>query len=173
MTTSRPRVVVCGVSGSGKSTVGELLAERLDLPFCDGDDLHPDANRRKMRAGIPLDDADRRPWLAEVGRWLAEHEDGGVVACSALKRSYRDLIRSTCPDAWFAQLVGDVHVITERQRNRKQHFMPPSLMPSQFAAFEELEEDEPGAAVDVGPAPTELVDDLVRRLREGASQDRR
>lgn len=173
MSAARPRVVVCGVSGSGKSTVGELLADRLDVPFCDGDDLHPDANRRKMRAGIPLDDDDRRPWLADVGRWLAEHEDGGVVACSALKRSYRDLIRSTCPDVWFAQLVGDEDVIIQRQRSRKQHFMPPSLMPSQFEAFEELEEDEPGAAVDVGPSPEELVADLVRRLGDGAAVDRR
>lgn len=173
MSAARPRVVVCGVSGSGKSTVGELLAERLDVPFCDGDDLHPDANRRKMRAGVPLDDDDRRPWLADVGRWLAEHEDGGVVACSALKRAYRDLIRSTCPDAWFAQLVGDEDVIVERQRSRKQHFMPPSLMPTQFADCEELEQDEPGVAVDVGPPPAELVDDLVRRLGDRGAADRR
>jgi gluconokinase len=159
-----PRIVVCGVSGSGKSTIGERLADRLDVPFCDGDDLHPDANRRKMRAGIPLDDDDRRPWLADVGRWLAEHEDGGVVACSALKRSYRDLIRGTCPDAWFAQLVGDEEVIIERQRSRKQHFMPPSLMPSQFADFEELQPDEAGLAVDVGPPPDELVAEIVKRL---------
>ncbi|MGN6251899.1 MAG: gluconokinase [Marmoricola sp.] len=160
-----PRIVVCGVSGSGKSTIGEQLAARLDVTFCDGDDLHPEENRRKMRAGTPLDDDDRRPWLLEVGRWLADQEGGGVVACSALKRTYRDLIRDTCPEAWFAQLVGDEDVIIERQRNRKQHFMPPSLMPSQFAAFEGLQDDEAGAAVDVGPAPERLVADIVKRLR--------
>jgi gluconokinase len=163
---SAPRVVVCGVSGSGKSTIGEEVAARLGVPFCDGDDLHPESNRKKMAASIPLDDDDRRPWLLDVGRWLAEQDEGGVVACSALKRSYRDLIRDTCPSAWFAQLVGDRAVIEDRQSRRKGHFMPPDLMPSQFAAFEELAEDEPGRVIDVGPPPEEIADEIADACRD-------
>ena len=99
------RIVIGGVSGSGKSTVGQRLAERLELPFADGDDFHSKANVDKMTAGIALDDEDRRPWLISIGEWLAGHDRGGVVACSALKRAYRDLIRHGCPDAFNVQLA--------------------------------------------------------------------
>jgi gluconokinase len=153
-------VVVSGVSGSGKSTVGQALADRLELPFCDGDDLHPAANVEKMHAGVPLDDDDRRPWLLLVGGWLADHPGGGVVACSALKRTYRDLIRIECPDAWVVQLVGDQDLIGARQASRHGHFMPPSLLPSQFATLEPLQPDEDGLVVDVAPP----VEDVVARI---------
>jgi gluconokinase len=158
-------IVVGGVSGSGKSSVGRRLAERLALPFCDGDDLHPPANVAKMAAGTALDDDDRRPWLLRVGGWLADHPAGGVIACSALKRSYRDLIRAECPDAWVVQLVGDQELIRTRQAARSGHFMPPSLLPSQFATLERLGADEAGAAVDVAPPVEELVTRIVAALQ--------
>ncbi len=141
------RVVVGGVSGSGKSTVGAVLAERLRLPFCDGDDLHPQANVEKMRAGEPLNDADRMPWLIAIGDWLARYD--GVVACSALRRTHRDLIRSQAGDVQMLLLHGDPDLIRRRQAARGQHFMPPGLMSSQFATFEPLEPDEPGTTLDV------------------------
>ena len=120
----RPVVVVMGVSGSGKSTVGAALAERLGVPFADGDDLHPAENIAKMSAGRPLDDADRGPWLEAVGRWLAGHAgSGGVITCSALKRSYRDLLRRFAPDAELVHLHGRHDVIARRQADRPGHFM--------------------------------------------------
>ncbi len=141
------RVVVGGVSGSGKSTVGAALAERLGVPFCDGDDLHPRANVEKMRSGVPLDDTDRKPWLIAIGAWLAEHD--GVVASSALRRAHRDLIRAQAPDVEMLLLHGDPDLIRERQAARGQHFMPTGLMGSQFATFEPLEPDEAGTTLDV------------------------
>lgn len=155
-----PRIVVAGVSGSGKSTVGRSLAEHLGLPFRDGDDLHSEANVAKMAAGVPLDDADRLPWLLAVGNWLTAQPRGGVIACSALKRRYRDLIRSTCPDAWFAQLAGDRDLIRARQAARTDHFMPASLMDSQFETFEQLESGEAGRQVDVSRTIEQMVGDI-------------
>jgi gluconokinase len=159
-----PHVVVSGVSGSGKSTVGTALSQRLRIPFEDGDDLHPQANIDKMSAGVPLDDGDRRPWLLEIGRWLADRPDGGVIACSALKRSYRDLIRHACPGAWMVQLVGDHALIIERQRTRKGHFMPPGLMHSQFTTLEALQPDEDGMSVEVSEGVPVLVERIARAL---------
>ncbi|EUA40010.1 carbohydrate kinase, thermoresistant glucokinase family protein [Mycobacterium avium subsp. avium 2285 (R)] len=104
-------VVVMGVSGSGKSTVGVTLARRLRVPFVDADTLHPPANIAKMAAGTPLGDDDRRPWLDEVGEWLAAHRDGGVAACSALKRAYRDRLRAHCPDVAFLHLSGSAALL--------------------------------------------------------------
>lgn len=158
------RIVVGGVSGSGKSTVGQLLAERLDIPFADGDDFHSKANVDKMTAGIALDDEDRRPWLVSIGEWLSRHERGGIVACSALKRAYRDLIRQGCPDVFHVQLTGDRDLIAQRQAARHGHFMPASLMDSQWATFEPLDDDEAGVLVDVGPAVEKLVDQIVEGL---------
>ncbi|HEU4568170.1 MAG TPA: gluconokinase [Marmoricola sp.] len=158
------RIVVGGVSGSGKSTVGRRLAERLDVPFADGDDFHSKANVDKMTAGNALDDDDRRPWLLSIGEWLAAHDHGGVVACSALKRSYRDLIRHTCPDVFQVQLTGDRDLIARRQAARHGHFMPTSLMDSQWATFEPLDDDEAGVLIDVGPAVDKLVDQIVEAL---------
>lgn len=154
-----PVVVVMGVSGSGKSTVGAALAARLGVPFADGDDLHPAANIAKMAAGRPLDDADRRPWLEAVGRWLADHRDrGGVVTCSALKRSYRDLLRRFAPQAELVHLHGRHDVIARRQADRLDHFMPPSLLDSQFAALEPLDTVEAGVVLDVDGDVSSIVD---------------
>src|SRR4051794_10885511 len=129
-----PSVVVMGVSGSGKSTVGAALAQRLGVPFEDGDDLHPAANIAKMSAGVPLDDEDRYPWLEAIGEWLAAHQaGGGVVSSSALKRKYRDQLRRHVPGLEFLHLHGSREVIAARQATRAGHFMPASLLASQFA----------------------------------------
>lgn len=138
-----------GVSGSGKSTVGVALAARLGVPFEDGDDLHPPENVAKMARGEPLDDADRLPWLGRVGGWLAAHPDGGVVACSALRRSYRDQIREHRPDTDFLHLHGSAELLARRQAGRSGHFMPPSLLPTQLTTLEPLDPDESGVVVDV------------------------
>lgn len=164
---SWPPVVVMGVSGSGKSTVGAALAERLGLDFADADDVHPDANVAKMAAGLALDDTDRAPWLDAVGTWLAERASyGGVMACSALKRAYRDRLRAHAPGVVFVHLDGDEETITRRQAERRGHFMPASLEASQFAALERLGPDEAGVVVDVAGRPGAVVEDAVRRLVE-------
>jgi gluconokinase len=143
-------IVVMGVSGSGKSTVGAALAQRLGVPFADADDFHPPANVAKMKAGTPLDDDDRYPWLEAIGRWLADHcGTGGVMSCSALKRKYRDQLRRQCPQTEFVHLSGSPEVIAARQASRPGHFMPASLMASQFATLEPLEHDERGVTLDV------------------------
>ncbi|TYL51518.1 gluconokinase [Nocardioides sp. BGMRC 2183] len=148
-----------GVSGSGKSAVGAALAQRLGVPFGDADDFHPGANIAKMSAGTPLDDEDRKPWLDAIGRWLADHEgDGGVVSCSALKRSYRDRLRAHSPTASFVHLDGRREVIARRQASRPGHFMPSSLLDSQFATLEPLTEDEPGVVLDVDQSVDAIVD---------------
>jgi gluconokinase len=142
--------VVMGVSGSGKSTVGAALAQRLGVPFADADDFHPEANIAKMTAGEALDDDDRRPWLEAVGRWLAEHDStGGVMSCSALKRSYRDQLRHHAPRVELVHLHGTREVIARRQASRPGHFMPSSLLDSQFATLEPLAPDEHGVVIDV------------------------
>ena len=137
-----------GVSGSGKSTVGAALARRLGVPFADADAFHPAANVAKMAAGTPLDDDDRRAWLDAVGQWLADHDDG-VMSCSALKRKYRDQLRRHCPQTEFVHLSGSPEVIAARQASRPGHFMPASLMASQFATLEPLAPDERGTTLDV------------------------
>ena len=152
-----------GVSGSGKSTVGAALARRLGVPFADADSLHPVTNVAKMAAGTPLDDADRRPWLDLVGRWLADH-DAGVMSCSALKRRYRDQLRSHRTDIAFLHLTGSPELIGARQAGRAGHFMPSSLLISQFDALEPLDPDEYGLAVDVGQSVDSIVDAFVTFL---------
>src|ERR1700739_584553 len=143
-------IVVMGVSGSGKSTVGAALAQRLRLPFADADDFHPPANIAKMKAGIPLDDDDRNPWLEAIGGWLAERcTGGGVMSCSALKRKYRDQLRRHCPQTEFVHLGGSPEVIAARQASRPGHFMPASLMRWQFATLQPLEPDERGVTLDM------------------------
>lgn len=159
---TRVRIVVAGVSGSGKSTVGRALAEQLGVTFEDGDDLHPSANVEKMRAGVPLDEADRRPWLLAVGEWLDVHERG-VLACSALRRTHRDALRSATDDVDILMLHGDPDLIRERQANRKQHFMPPELLHTQFATLEPLEPDEIGITIDIAQPVDQIVAEYVAK----------
>ena len=143
-------IVVMGVSGSGKSTVGAALAQRTRAPFADADDFHPPANIEKMTSGQPLNDDDRYPWLEAIGEWLAARcEDGGVMSCSALMRKYRDQLRRHCPDVIFLHLAGSPEVIGRRQASRPGHFMPASLLASQFQTLEPLQADERGVSVDV------------------------
>ncbi|WP_347222013.1 gluconokinase [Mycolicibacterium poriferae] len=154
-------IVVMGVSGSGKSTVGAALAQRLRVPFADADDFHPPANVAKMSSGEPLDDDDRYPWLEAIGEWLAAHPGGGVMSCSALKRKYRDQLREHCGEIEFLHLYGSTEVIGKRQASRPGHFMPPSLLASQFKTLEPLEPDERGVTIDVDQNIDGIVDSYV------------
>jgi len=140
------RVVVMGPSGAGKTAVGAALAVDLAVVFVDADDLHPAANVAKMASGHPLDDADRWPWLDVVGETLADLPGGGVIACSALARRYRDRIRAAAPDAVFVELSVDRDELARRMTTRE-HFMPTVLLDSQLAAWEPLAPDEPGVSV--------------------------
>ena len=157
-----------GVSGSGKTVVGRALADRLGVPFCEGDALHPAANIAKMRAGRPLDDADRAPWLDRVHAWLCEHAAGGVVACSALKRAYRDRLRSGLePPPRFALLDPPGDVLVRRSAARADHFMPASLLDGQLATLERPTADECALSFTSDAPPESVVDDLVGRLDPG------
>jgi len=156
-------VAVTGVSGSGKTTIGAMLAGRLGWTYAEADDFHPPANIAKMTAGQPLDDEDRRPWLEAIGQWLEGHDDG-VITCSALKRSYRDALRRHRPDVLFVHLFGDREVIARRQATRPGHFMPASLLDSQFATLQPLEDDERGFVVDVDQSVDDIVDAAVTGL---------
>jgi gluconokinase len=159
---TRP-IVVMGVSGSGKSTVGAALAQRLRVPFADADDFHPAVNIEKMTAGHALNDADRRPWLDSIGQWLAAHPNGGVMSCSALKRAYRDQLRQHCADVEFLHLAGTPEVIGRRQASRPGHFMPASLLKSQFETLEPLSADEYGVEVDVDQDIDSIVENYLAR----------
>ncbi|CCK31274.1 gluconokinase [Streptomyces davaonensis JCM 4913] len=150
-------IVVMGVAGTGKTTIGPLLAARLGVPYAEGDDFHPQANIAKMSAGIPLDDEDRWPWLDAIGAWAHERTGlGGVVSSSALKRSYRDRLRAAAPGVVFVHLAGDRELIENRMRQRQGHFMPTALLDSQFATLQPLQADEAGVAVDVSGTPEEI-----------------
>ncbi|HLR83309.1 MAG TPA: gluconokinase [Nocardioidaceae bacterium] len=156
-----PLVVVMGVTAVGKTTVGELLAERYAVEYADADAFHPQANIDKMSSGAPLDDDDRWPWLEAIGEWLAAHATtGAVVSCSALKRAYRDVLVKAAPSVRFLHLHGDHDVIRQRIANRKGHFMPPSLVDSQLATLELLEPDEPGVVIDLTLTPEQIVDEF-------------
>ncbi|EPD61484.1 MULTISPECIES: gluconokinase [Streptomyces] len=150
-------VVVMGVAGTGKTTIGPLLAARLGVPYAEGDDFHPPANIEKMSAGVPLDDEDRWPWLDAIGTWAHGRAGlGGVVSSSALKRSYRDRLRAAAPGVVFVHLTGDRALIENRMSHRKGHFMPTALLDSQFATLQPLQPDEAGVEVDVSGSPEEI-----------------
>ena len=160
-------VVVMGVSGSGKTTVAVELAKRLGWEFTEGDDHHPAANVEKMRAGTPLDDADREPWLRALAGWIGEREQAGtscVLTCSALKRSYRDLLRRGNGSVFFAHVAVPEQVLIGRVTARTGHYMPPSLLTSQLATLEPLQDDEPGITVSGTGEPTGVVDAIVKAL---------
>lgn len=150
-------IVVMGVSGSGKSTIGAMLGDKLGLPYKDGDDLHSQSNIDKMAQGIPLNDDDRWPWLKTIGEWLDEHPEGGIIGCSSLKRSYRDRIREYAPNAVFVHVHGDRDLLYSRMSERPGHFMPASLLDSQLDTLEELTDDERGKVFDIANSPEELV----------------
>jgi gluconokinase len=166
-----PVVVVMGVAGTGKTTVGRLLADRLGVPYAEADAFHPPANVAKMTAGTPLDDGDRVPWLDAIGQWAHERAGlGGVVSCSALKHRYRDRLRSAAPDLFFLHLTGDRALVTERMRSRRDHFMPVALLDSQFAALEPLEPGERGAEVPVTAEPEAVAERGLAELRAWARE---
>ncbi|GHF16681.1 gluconokinase [Streptomyces morookaense] len=164
---TEPRViVVMGVAGTGKTTVGPLVAEALGVPYAEGDDFHPAANIAKMSAGIPLDDTDRAPWLDAIGDWARGRAGlGGVVSCSALKRAYRDRLRAAAPGLVFLHLAGDRELIAGRMAARKGHFMTTRLLDSQFATLEPLGADEAGITVDVAPEAAVIAERAAAALR--------
>lgn len=165
MTDPAHLLVVMGVSGSGKSTVGAALAQRLRVPYADADDLHPEANIAKMAAGEALDDDDRYPWLETIGHWLADRDEGGgVISCSALKVRYRDQLRRHAPRVRFLHLSGTREVIGRRQASRPGHFMPASLLDSQFDTLEPLESEEDGLVIDVAQSVDAIVQQYVSRM---------
>lgn len=144
-----PRAVVMGVAGCGKSTVGPALAAHYGVPFRDADDFHPQANIDKMASGRPLNDEDRKPWLAAIAAWLEKHADtGAIVTCSALKRVYRDQLRVHDADLPFLHLVGPMEVAAERVGSRPEHFMPASLVADQYQTLQPLQADELGTQAD-------------------------
>lgn len=147
-TSTATHVVVMGVASSGKTTLAELLADRLGWPAAEADEFHPQENIDKMTSGTPLTDEDRWPWLRQIRDWMSEHTtEGTIVTCSALKRSYRDLLREASGDVVFLHVNGSEDLLTERIAQRSGHFMPASLLPSQLSTLEPLGKDEPGAEI--------------------------
>jgi gluconokinase len=161
-------VVVMGVSGVGKTTIATGLADALDVKYAEGDEFHPQANIDKMSTGKPLEDEDRWPWLDALAQWTAERHAAGrttVVTCSALKRSYRDVLRRDAPRTFFVHLSGTEELIRSRIEGRE-HFMPASLLRSQFDTLEPLQHDEAGVELDVTLTPEEIVRRALAALDE-------
>lgn len=163
-------LIVMGVAGSGKTTVAQALTARIGWRFEDGDKFHPAGNVAKMRAGHPLTDEDRWPWLRAIAEEVDRSGEAGqhlVVACSALKRVYRDILIGKRTGVRLIYLKGTRDLILQRLRARRGHFMPPELLDSQFATLEEPAPDENAVVADVAPAVDAIVDDIVRQLRQG------
>ncbi|KQO03128.1 gluconate kinase [Arthrobacter sp. Leaf234] len=160
-------VVVMGISGSGKTTIATRMAEQLGWVFAEADDFHPPANITKMTSGIALTDEDRWPWLESMRAWLTEQAHAGlstVVTCSALRRSYRDVLTGADGDVRFVHLLGDTDLILDRMKTRSGHFMPESLLPSQISTLEPLEPDEQGVRIENTGTPAEVVAEVITRL---------
>lgn len=163
-------ILIMGVSGCGKTTVGERLATKLGLPFQEGDALHPPANIAKMAGGTALTDADRWPWLEAVAAWMDERRatgSGGIISCSALKRAYRERLRSGRPDVQLVFLRGSRAAIANRLAARAGHFMPPSLLDSQLAALEEPEAQERPIVVGIEQTVPQIVEEILVGLNTG------
>jgi gluconokinase len=163
-----PVVVVMGVSGCGKSTLGQALAEALGVPYVEGDALHPPRNVALMAAGTPLTDEDRAGWLDQIGERLAQADrlgTGTVVACSALKRVYRDRLRAASPSLRLVHLHGDPALLAARMAQRTGHYMPPTLLPSQLQTLEQPDPDEAAVALDIAAPPEALVRQALQALR--------
>lgn len=166
-----PPMIVMGVQGTGKTTIGSALGERLGVTFIDSDDLHPPANKAKMAAGTPLEDEDRVPWLKIVGATIAANAAEGrttFVACSALKRWYRELLRSSVPELQFIHLAGQRDLVASRLATRQHEFMPTTLLDSQFEVLEPLAPWEAGVVVPVAGTPAEIVDVVAEYLARPA-----
>lgn len=165
MKSRKPILFVMGVSGSGKSTIGQLLAESLEISFFDADNYHPDENIAKMSKGLPLNDNDRQSWLERLNALAREKEKiGAVIACSALKAKYRGLLqKNTDNEPKFIYLKGSFEEVSQRLQQRRGHFMPPELLRSQFAALEVPEE---AIAVSIMASPEEIVSTILRKLDE-------
>ena len=160
-------IVVMGVSGAGKSTIGEMLSQRLHRPLIEGDSLHPASNIAKMSQGIPLGDDDRLPWLKAIAARIDEARQSRkavIVTCSALKRAYREILTGGHDDVGFVYLRGAKDLIASRLKARTNHFMPPGLLDSQFAALQEPGEDEPTLAIAIDAAPAEIADRIARQF---------
>ena len=168
------RIVVMGVSGCGKSTVGRLLADGLNLDYIEGDDLHPPENVARMVAGVPLTDADRQGWLQALAQRLADARAQGrglVLSCSALKRSYRDVLRTGAPDVRFVHLHGTRELLTARMLDRPGHYMPPSLLDSQLATLELPGADEEALSFDIALTPQDIAREALSALRVVMQRD--
>ncbi len=149
-------LVVMGVAGSGKTTVAERIAEALGWPLAEADDFHSPANKAKMSSGVPLTDEDRAPWLASLRDWITDERRDVVLTCSALRRTYRAVLRSADARVRFLHLHGTPELLAERMGGRQGHFMPTTLLTSQLATLEPLEADEDGVVVDIAGSPEEI-----------------
>ncbi|MDO5644249.1 MAG: gluconokinase [Dermabacter sp.] len=167
---TQPPMIVMGVQGTGKSTVGAALAEAYGMAFIDGDDLHPPENKKKMASGQPLNDADRLPWLTIIGEKIAKNREEGVltvVVCSALKRWYRELLRYYVPDLFFVHLAGPKELVASRIARRNHEYMPTTLLDSQYATLQELADFEAGVRVSIEPLPIHIVHNIERAIAAG------
>ncbi|MDU0347483.1 gluconokinase [Actinomyces sp. MRS3W] len=165
-------LVLMGVAGCGKTTAAENLHQALGWPVAEADDFHPEANIAKMSRGVPLDDADRRPWLESLRDWMtrqARHGIRTIVTCSALQRSYRELLSQAEGRVFFIHLVADQSELRERMEHREGHFMPPALLPSQFATLQPLDADEDGVTVTSRATPEETFEAILAALENASS----